>query len=81
MNFYSRFVIRTLLVSSMAMSASIIGGTAAQAAIKVTVATITAGKLSLSGTATASSVITLDGGIATAKTGSGGNFTFGTALA
>jgi len=80
-NFYSRFVIRTLLVSSMAMSASIIGGTAAQAAIKVTVATITAGKLSLSGTATASSVITLDGGIATAKTGSGGNFTFGTALA
>src|SRR5690348_3096970 len=75
-----QFAVRSLLVTTTAISASILQSTFAQAAITVTTATAKAGKLTISGKATAGSVIVLDGGIATATASSTGAFTFGTAL-
>ncbi|MEI8180950.1 hypothetical protein, partial [Aestuariivirga sp.] len=77
---FGQFAAKSFLVTTTALSAGILQSTIAQAAIVVTTASAGSGALAISGTATANSVILLDGGVASATTDSTGNFTFGTSL-
>ena len=72
---FGRFAAKSFLVTTTALSAGILQSTIAQAAIVVTTASAGSGALAISGTATANSVILLDGGVASATTDSAGNFT------
>jgi hypothetical protein len=77
MRFFDGFAAKSILITTTALSAGFVFSGGASAAITVTTASVSDGKLTLSGRANPNSTIVLDGGIASTKASKIGTFNFG----
>lgn len=77
MRIFSLRTVRSTLVATTGLSAAMLFSGEASAAITVTQASVSGGKLTLRGTAAPRSVLTLDGGVAATRARASGAFDFG----